>query len=302
MIEPRHAARPGQHFENYASFFENSAYADFRQEHRGGGSFGANLIDVEHDAIDLIDPPIPEYVFNCQLTEIDHVGFDYGDGLRLHGDTRAATFNVVPPSVEVRFLLSHRLHVRFLTLPACIVDPILDQAKLTRHAFSHHYCGGIEYTPRPKLAALINQLWRASTVEAPGGKLYFDGLILQFLAETTMSDALSPTSPERPEDARIARAIDYAEAHLGEALTLEALANIACLSAGHFSRSFKATVGEPVWAYVQRRRGERAMDMLQYTDLPISEIAYRCGFAHQGHLTACFKRQFGLTPGAARAS
>ena len=104
----------------------------------------------------------------------------------------------------------------------------------------------------------------------------------------------------RPEDARIARAIDYAEAHLGEALTVAELAAIACLSPSHFSRAFKATTGEPVWTFVQRRRGERAMEMLQHTDLSIDEIAYRCGFSHQGHFTQSFKRQFGATPGAVR--
>ena len=101
-------------------------------------------------------------------------------------------------------------------------------------------------------------------------------------------------------DARIARAIEYAEAHLGEALTVAEIAGVACLSAGQFSRTFKATVGEPVWVYVQRRRGERAMQMLRRTDLPIAEIAYRCGFGSQAHFTICFKRQFGATPGAVR--
>lgn len=104
----------------------------------------------------------------------------------------------------------------------------------------------------------------------------------------------------RPEDDRIRRVMDYIETHLGEPLTVAVLADIACLSAGHFSRSFKATTGEAVWAYVQRRRGERAMEMLRGTNLPIAEIAYRYGFAHQGHFTTCFKKHFGVTPGQVR--
>ena len=102
----------------------------------------------------------------------------------------------------------------------------------------------------------------------------------------------------RPEDARVARVVDYIEAHIGEPLGVAELAGIACLSAGHFSRSFKATTGEAVWVYVQRRRGERAMEMLQTTALPIAQVAYTCGFANQGHFTQSFKRQFGVTPGA----
>ena len=104
----------------------------------------------------------------------------------------------------------------------------------------------------------------------------------------------------RPEDVRVARVIDYIEAHLGEPLSVAELASVACLSAGYFSRSFRATTGEALWAYVRRRRGERAMEMLRTTRLSIAEIAYACGFANQGHFTECFKRQFAMTPGAVR--
>jgi transcriptional regulator GlxA family with amidase domain len=42
---------------------------------------------------------------------------------------------------------------------------------------------------------------------------------------------------------RLQRARDYFEAHLDEDLLLTVLADIACLSPGHFSRSFKEAPG-----------------------------------------------------------
>ena len=101
---------------------------------------------------------------------------------------------------------------------------------------------------------------------------------------------------------RIARVLDYIEAHFGESLTVAELAEVACLSPGHFCRMFKASIGDPVWTYVQRRRCERAKEMLLTTRSTLSEIAYACGFAHQGHFNECFKKQFGVTPGQARKS
>ncbi|MFQ6548600.1 helix-turn-helix domain-containing protein [Aestuariibius sp. 2305UL40-4] len=101
-------------------------------------------------------------------------------------------------------------------------------------------------------------------------------------------------------DHRIARSVDYIETHYGDALTIAELAGVACLSPGHFSRTFKTAMGVPVWAYVTRRRCERAKEMLLTTSVSIAEIAYRCGFANQGHLTRCFKEAFGGTPAAAR--
>ncbi|MEQ9340514.1 MAG: AraC family transcriptional regulator [Hyphomicrobiales bacterium] len=143
-------------------------------------------------------------------------------------------------------------------------------------------------------------MWRYSSISGPAASLYLDGATLQFLAVVADHAAMSPLAPDRPEDARIARVIDYIEAHFGEALNIGELAAIACLSPGHFSRTFKATVGDPVWTYVQKRRCLRAKEILVTTQVPIAEVAYRCGFANQGHLTNSFKSTFGITPGAVR--
>ena len=70
----------------------------------------------------------------------------------------------------------------------------------------------------------------------------------------------------------------------------------ACLSAEHVLRAFMATMGEAAWPHSQRRRGERAMEMPGRTSPPVAEFAYRYGFAHRGHSTECFNRQFGATP------
>ena len=135
----------------------------------------------------------------------------------------------------------------------------------------------------------------------PTANLYFDGLVLQFLASAADArDALSPLAPGRPEDARIARVIDYVEAHLGGALNIADLAGVACLSPSHFSRAFKATTGEAVWTYVLGRRCERARELLATTDRPIAQVAHDCGFANQAHLGRAFKARFGATPGALR--
>ncbi len=101
-------------------------------------------------------------------------------------------------------------------------------------------------------------------------------------------------------DPRIAAVLDHIEAQYGGDLTVAKLAAIANLSPSHFSRAFKAAMGDPVWSYLQRRRCERAREMLLTTDLPNVEIAYRCGFASQAHFTTTFRKAFGVTPGSLR--
>jgi AraC family transcriptional regulator len=104
-------------------------------------------------------------------------------------------------------------------------------------------------------------------------------------------------SPER-----LRRARGYVEAHLDEDLSLTVLADIACLSPYHFSRSFKEAAGVGPQRYVIQRRIERAKRLLRQTHQPLALIAQEAGFADQSHLTQMFRREMGVTPGRFRAA
>ena len=95
---------------------------------------------------------------------------------------------------------------------------------------------------------------------------------------------------------------DYVEAHLNDGLSLTILADIACLSPYHFSRSFKQATGVGPQHYVIQRRLERAKRLLRQTHQPLALIAQEAGFADQSHLTSIFRREIGTTPGRFRAA
>jgi AraC family transcriptional regulator len=103
-------------------------------------------------------------------------------------------------------------------------------------------------------------------------------------------------SPERLQRVR-----DYVEAHLDEDLSLTMLADIACLSPYHFSRSFKEAVGVGPQRYVIQRRIERAKTLLRRTREPLALIALEAGFGDQSHFTTIFGREMGITPRRFRA-
>jgi AraC family transcriptional regulator len=92
------------------------------------------------------------------------------------------------------------------------------------------------------------------------------------------------------------RVLDFVDANLDHALTIEELAEIADLSSYHFARMFRKTVGEAPHKFVLRRRIERAMHMLRDGNAPVAEIALATGFSSQAHLTTRFSRFTGLTP------
>jgi len=107
-------------------------------------------------------------------------------------------------------------------------------------------------------------------------------------------------SGEVMADNRLNRALEFIEASLAQPVDLPAMADAAGLSASHFARQFRATMGTAPHQYLVQRRVERARRRLEGSDESVAEIAFECGFANQEHLTRMFKRVYGITPGAYR--
>nr|WP_239071448.1 AraC family transcriptional regulator [Amycolatopsis sp. SID8362] len=101
-------------------------------------------------------------------------------------------------------------------------------------------------------------------------------------------------------DRQFATVRDFMADRLAEAVPLAELAALAGLSVSQFSRRFKARTGLPPHRFLLRLRVERAGLLLRTGDDPIAEIAVRCGFSHQEHLTRVLRAQLGTTPAALR--
>jgi AraC-like DNA-binding protein len=87
-----------------------------------------------------------------------------------------------------------------------------------------------------------------------------------------------------------------------ESLTLNEIAVAVGVEPDRVARTFRRIFGEPISAYVRRIRVGMAANLLSTTSLPISQIAVEVGFADQSHLTRCFARYVGTTPGRYRSS
>lgn len=79
--------------------------------------------------------------------------------------------------------------------------------------------------------------------------------------------------------------------------SLAELARLAGLSRFQLLRRFRAVYGLPPHAWLMQQRTERARRLIQ-GGRSLSAAAQASGFADQSHMTRCFARQFGFTPGA----
>jgi len=93
---------------------------------------------------------------------------------------------------------------------------------------------------------------------------------------------------------------DYIDSHITGSVLVADLCVLFQRSEAHFSRSFKRTFGESPHSFVVRRRVEFAAQYMLSTNASLSDIAQRCGFTDQAHLSKHFRQAAGQTPAAWR--
>jgi transcriptional regulator GlxA family with amidase domain len=103
-----------------------------------------------------------------------------------------------------------------------------------------------------------------------------------------------------PKSDRIQKAIEYASAHLRNALSVEELAEVASLSPRQFSRAFTAETGQSPAKAVERLRVEAARLLLEQGRLSLDAIAKEAGFADRERMRRAFLRVLGQPPQVVR--
>lgn len=100
---------------------------------------------------------------------------------------------------------------------------------------------------------------------------------------------------------RLRRARDKMDRDYAEPIDVPALAASALMSAGHFSRSFRAAFGETPYSYLMTRRIERAKALLRRGDLSVTDVCFAVGCTSLGTFSTRFTELVGESPSAYRA-
>ncbi|MEM0943772.1 MAG: AraC family transcriptional regulator, partial [Pseudomonadota bacterium] len=145
----------------------------------------------------------------------------------------------------------------------------------------------------PLLSSLAKQLMACA--RAGGDRLYADALSFAMIHEVWRVAEGEVDPRERNPGAlgghtlrRIDEAIDGAE---GDHLSLDRLSQLAEMTQVAFSAAMKASTGQTPYQYVLSRRIERARSLIEATPLPLCQVAFRCGFSSQSHMTDVFRRK-----------
>ena len=90
--------------------------------------------------------------------------------------------------------------------------------------------------------------------------------------------------------------IQAMRAQLSDRLTLDEMAEIACLSPFHFSRVFRTITGVPPGEFLAALRLSAARRRLLTTSLSVTDICFDLGYTSLGAFSTRFKQFVGLSP------
>lgn len=99
---------------------------------------------------------------------------------------------------------------------------------------------------------------------------------------------------------RIRRALGFAREHLHQALTVDLLAEVACLSRRQFDRAFAAETGQTPARAIEQMRAEAARLRIEQSQDTLESIARATGFGDADRMRRACLRLFGQPPQAMR--
>jgi AraC-like DNA-binding protein len=152
-----------------------------------------------------------------------------------------------------------------------------------------HLTGGISAAPDPRHAAIAGPLFAAYAERS--------ATAVERAARRVIHTLTDGVEPSVVSDERILRAVAHIKAHLGGPLTLDEVADVACLSPSRFRHLFVEETGMRLRPYLLWRRFLRVWELLT-AGMPLSAAAHEAGFADAAHLSRTSRSMFGLPPSA----
>lgn len=89
--------------------------------------------------------------------------------------------------------------------------------------------------------------------------------------------------------------IQYIHQNLHNKITLEELAEIACMNKTYLSTYFKKATGNNLSSYIETVRINKAAQLIKTTDKSITEICFEVGFNNPTHFSRIFKKQTNMS-------
>lgn len=152
--------------------------------------------------------------------------------------------------------------------------------------------------PKENLPLIENMFYKIES-EYKGNRKNRDVLIKLYISELICylhRYRISNNIDEQNIDKLIQQVAQYINNNFEKEITLASLSKIFGISESHLSRRFKLSTGTCINEYINYVRIAHAEWLLKTKQLPITEIAIRCGFNDSSYFAYVFKKLKGITP------
>lgn len=213
--------------------------------------------------------------------------------LRGQGDICLGSPAVYGPNRGSCVLLSRRTAQSF-RCAAALPWSSTESISRCRRAWTAFRCPRLPKSNRPAGWSLCSNLCLRSTskkhIFINGGKI--------FCSSRSYAKYSSCTHGENApaELIRIKKVLEHIHEDPARPFTLEDLTARSGVKKTLFLQSFRRMTGTTPKQYILGLRLEYARDLLLETDVPVAQVAERCGFSDSFYFSRCFKNHFSTSP------
>jgi AraC family transcriptional regulator len=248
----------------------------------------------------IISVPLSHETYNDQMGDMELSTEGKSLQLSYHRkDYASGPFTIIPANLEHGVSIDKK--VQIIEFIHCYLEPSF-LAQVSHESVNTEY---VELILIPKEADLLIKqigiaLKSSLEVDGAGSCFYADSMATALSAHLLRHYSTRKYHLREYEDGlskqKLKQATEYIQAHLGENLSLNEVANELGMSQYYFCRLFKQSTGVSPHQYLIRQRVEQAKRLLKNPEHNITWIALECGFANQSHFAKCFRQHTGMNP------
>jgi len=193
--------------------------------------------------------------------------------------------------------LSNRQHTRFLI---SFSDEFIHksmQSEVEKCFAVRHFT--LTEEARRGFEDILDKIITEYAAKSPFSDALFQAYTTEFLVmliQHLQADKGTRIRTKTPTEQLIESATGYIQDNLQSNLTLSYVSDMYHLSQSYFSRIFRIYTGFGYNEYLKHLRIQKAAQLLLNTNMPISEIAYQCGFSDSNYFSTVFKKDAGISP------
>ena len=191
-----------------------------------------------------------------------------------------------------------------IQIPYPILERYIPDIASRRFGFDCHTDNPIIMTKIMQLIEIIKQMQVVFEIKPDGEILRFNSLVFEFLFQIYHNFSQEMETIEAQKEnktfGRIQTILDYLDGNYASPISLDEIANVACLQKEYFCHFFKKNMGITYTKYLNDLRLSKIRDDLVETDLPVKLILEKHGFTNYKLFRKMFNETFGCTPLAYR--